>query len=499
MSYQNNLNSTEFTGAVLIQPSIDGSQPALLTNQGNTFLNENLSVGGQTSLINLQPITAVGVNTDTTLPDSTSDLVVVYCSGSGGNTITLPTPVSGYTLWFQNNATSSNFLQSPSVLIYEYPLGVFNNTNTPLTFATNSSLCCVADGQNWYVLFNSGLYSPFGVDISVLDHLTFNTDTDSLQTDCNLLVRGTLAVTTGPVNFPTGSVPDSCIDNSAIQNGYVDFTSGGQEQLNTISSNVTQLQLYAALINAPNTFSQNQTFQGGLDATGGIILFPNTSIAYQSIISPNDCISNGYTDTTYSIAGEFTNLQNQISSLNAVSSSGNNTFTGTNAFQNTVNLQQQVNFTGGVLFENSVVYGTGTVDFQIPVEFNVATGRVFSSPAGAFLRGGGYINWNGSTGTWISSFNINTATSVLYTSQGGGAVSAACWINLTDNTNCLGVVVANVVAAYTTDSAGQTCLCYWKPTNGPPSSVTSFDLLIQTFNGGSNPSKAPFSFFFMVQ
>ncbi len=302
MSFSLSAGASVFAGDVIIQGY--GQTPGSFVCNGDAVINGNLAVSGGI-ISNLGPIPVVNVSSNTTLPNTLSTLTEVICGVGSAYTVILPHNASGYQLSFTNNNTVNTTIQSPTILYYESPLGTFTHSSS-LAIIPHASIICISDGTNWFVFYNSGLYSPLQGQITALQ----SEIAGAVLLSANNTFTGTCAFTQA-LTVPAASISNSQLVNSAVRNGYVDFTSSGQTQLNTLAA-------AAVSLSANNTFTGANTFTQA-------VAVPAASITNAQ--HANAAIRSGYVDFTSS-------GQTQLNTLAAsgVSLAANNTFTGANSF-----------------------------------------------------------------------------------------------------------------------------------------------------------------------
>ncbi len=306
MSFSLSAGASVFAGDVIIQGY--GQTPGSFVCNGDAVINGNLAVSGGI-ISNLGPIPVVNVSSNTTLPNTLSTLTEVICGVGSAYTVILPHNASGYQLSFTNNNTVNTTIQSPTILYYESPLGTFTHSSS-LAIIPHASIICISDGTNWFVFYNSGLYSPLQGQITALQ----SEIAGAVLLSANNTFTGTCAFTQA-LTVPAASISNSQLVNSAVRNGYVDFTSSGQTQLNTLAA-------AAVSLSANNTFTGANTFTQA-------VAVPAASITNAQ--HANAAIRSGYVDFTSS-------GQTQLNTLAAsgVSLAADNTFTGANTFSQAV-------------------------------------------------------------------------------------------------------------------------------------------------------------------
>jgi hypothetical protein len=57
----------------------------------------------------------------------------------------------------------------------------------------------------------------------------------------SLTCNNGLSVTAGSVSFPSKSISQGAINNNSIASGYVDFTSSGQNQINSLNTSINSI------------------------------------------------------------------------------------------------------------------------------------------------------------------------------------------------------------------------------------------------------------------
>jgi hypothetical protein len=328
MSYYNQLQSTQVCGAFRNSNAPNGGQLASGTFDGSVSVAGNLSVGGTITGGTVIPPNATTVNSTQTLPNTLSNESWVICtSATTSYTVTLPTPVSGMTLWFQNRNNGSTTTIASSMLWYENPIGTFN-TGTSLNLLYESTAGVFSDGSAWYVFINNGLYSGLASQLAILAHFTYNSGTNTVQTNCNFGVTGTLN-TTGATT------------SGGLLTASAGLTAAGTITLPNVSIANSALQSTVAITTNAITWSALQTFSNGITVSGGLVTLPNASIANSALQSTVAITTNAITWSalqTFSngitVSGGLVTLPNASIADSALSSNiplidANNIFIGT--------------------------------------------------------------------------------------------------------------------------------------------------------------------------